>query len=109
MKNEYLGRWRIVDMEMWDKSFIDMEVPGYIQFEDNNSGEFQFGLVRGDMDCRIVPFGDSERLEFSWDGSDEMDPVSGRGWAQINEDGRLEGMIYFHEGDDSGFTAERGS
>jgi hypothetical protein len=61
------------------------------------------------MDCRIEPYGDSERLAFSWDGEDEMDPVSGRGWAIINEDGQLVGRLYFHDGDDSGFTAERPS
>jgi len=107
MKNEYLGRWGIVEMEQWDQDYVDMEVPSYILFEENNSGEFQFGLVRGYMDCRIELYGDSERLGFSWDGENEMNPVSGRGWAMINEDGQLEGMIYFHEGDDSGFIAAR--
>lgn len=29
MNKEYLGRWRIVDMEEWDQDYIDMEVPGY--------------------------------------------------------------------------------
>jgi hypothetical protein len=40
MKREYLGRWRIVEMEQWDQDYIDLEVPGYILFEENNSGEF---------------------------------------------------------------------
>ena len=48
----------------------------------------------------------TERLEFSWEGEDEMDPVSGRGWAII-EDGQLQGRLYFHEGDASGFVAEK--
>ena len=43
----------------------------------------------------------------SWQGSDEGDDVSGRGWAGLNPDGRLEGHIYFHLGDDSAFRAER--
>jgi hypothetical protein len=54
----------------------------------------------------IEPYHDTERLEFAWDGEDEMDPVSGRGWAII-KDGQLQGRIYFHEGDDSGFTAQK--
>jgi hypothetical protein len=107
MKDEYLGRWRIIDMEEWSQDYIDMVVPGYILFEADDSGEFQFGLVRGYMNCRIKPYGDSERVEFTWDGEDEMDPASGRGWAMINEDGQLEGILYFHNGDDSGFTAEK--
>jgi hypothetical protein len=38
-----------------------------------------------------------------------MDPVSEREWTIINEDGQLEGRLYFHDGDDSRFTAERHS
>jgi hypothetical protein len=107
MKNEYLGRWRIVEMEMWDRNYIDLVVPGYILFEENDLGEFQFGTVEGSLDYHIEPYEEKERLEFTWEGSAEMDPVSGRGWAIINEDGQLEGRLYFHAGDDSGFTAEK--
>jgi hypothetical protein len=39
----------------------------------------------------------------SWQGSDEGDEVIGHGWAALNPDGRLEGHIYFHLGDDSAF------
>ena len=108
MKNEYLGRWRIVDMEEWDQDYIDMEVPGYIRFEDNDSGEFQFGLVQGSMDCRVEPYADTERVEFTWEGSDEMDPVSGRGWAMIQAN-QLHSKLYFHDSDESSFTAEQQS
>jgi hypothetical protein len=37
---------------------------------------------------------------------DEMDPCTGRGWA-ILEDDELRGMIFFHQGDESGFVAKR--
>jgi hypothetical protein len=37
---------------------------------------------------------------------DEMDPCTGRGWAVLEED-ELHGMIFFHQGDESGFVAER--
>lgn len=50
---------------------------------------------------------DRRRVEFSWDGTDEGDPVSGRGWAALQDDGSLGGRIYFHLGDASGFRAER--
>ena len=62
-------------------------------------------LVVGSLDYDIESYGDGERLEFSREGSDEMDPVSGRGWAMI-EEGQLHGQLYFHQGDDSGFVAE---
>jgi len=54
----------------------------------------------------IFPYQETARLAFSWEGEDDMDPVSGRGWAII-EDGQLQGRLYFHEGDESGFMAEK--
>jgi hypothetical protein len=58
------------------------------------------------MDYRIEPYQETARLAFSWEGEDEMDPVSGRGWAIITK-GQLQGRLYFHEGDESGFGAEK--
>ena len=46
-------------------------------------------------------------VEFSWQGSDEGDDTSGRGWAALNPDGTLEGHLFFHLGDDSAFRAEQ--
>jgi len=100
--NPFLGRWRIVWMEMWDQDFIDMEVPGHFTFEKDGRGNFQFGLVQGDMDYRV----DGSRVEFSWFGNDEMDEASGRGCASI-EHGELIGRIFFHRGDDSEFRATK--
>ncbi|MDN5861274.1 MAG: hypothetical protein L0H84_21940 [Pseudonocardia sp.] len=97
------GRWRIVAMDLWDAETIDLVVPGFIEFGDDGSGEFGFIAVRGWMDCRPgVRRGD---VEFSWQGDDEGDPVGGRGWAVLADDGTLTGHLYFHLGDDSGFRA----
>jgi hypothetical protein len=79
MKNEYLSRWRIVEMDQWDQDYIDLVVPGYILFEENDLGEFQFGTVEGSLDYRTKPHDETERLEFLCSGSAEIDPVSGRG------------------------------
>jgi hypothetical protein len=46
-------------------------------------------------------------VEFSGRGDDECDPASGRGWGVLEEGGPLYGCIFFHIGDDSGFTAVR--
>jgi hypothetical protein len=106
MSNQYVGTWRIIEMEQGDQDFIDLVVPGYITFREDHLGEFQFGAVHGDLDYRLEPHHDTERLAFSWEGEDAMDPVSGRGWAII-EDGQLQGRLYFHEGDESGCTVEK--
>ncbi|WP_145050847.1 hypothetical protein [Lignipirellula cremea] len=69
-------------------------------------GSFHFGYVHGHIGYRIPVRGDEPAVDFSWDGNNEMDPAMGRGWA-IVKDGRLEGVLYFHGGDESGFVAAR--
>jgi len=105
-KNPYLGKWRIIEMEMWDQDFIDMETEGYFSFETEELGCFQFGLVQGRIDYRIEKIGDIERLEFTWEGQDENDEALGRGWAIIKNN-HIEGRFYFHLGDDSWFKAQK--
>ena len=100
------GRWRIVEMDMWDQEAIDLVAPGFIKFADDGTGEFGFIVVRGWMDCRPGERGGRASVEFSWQGDDEGDEVSGRGWAVLADDGSLHGHLYFHLGD-SGFRAVR--
>ena len=103
----FLGAWRIETMELWDRDAIDLLGPATIIFEDEAFGEFRFIAVRGWMDCRFAERDGQARVEFSWLGKDEMDDASGRGWGVIEGDGTLAGRIYFHQGDDSAFTASR--
>lgn len=84
-----------------------MEVPGYIRIGSEGIGQFQFGLVSGDIDSRVEQCGSTPRLEFSWSGQAENDSVCGRGWAVI-ENGELNGRIYLHMADDSAFRAIKG-
>ena len=63
--NPFLGRWRVVAMEQWDRDYIDMVVPGYIAFEKDNLGHFQFGTVQGELDCPVEAQGAASRVEFS--------------------------------------------
>ena len=89
-------------MELWDQDFIDMETEGYFLFEKDEMGSFHFGAVQGQIDYRIEKTGELERVEFSWDGQNEMDDALGRGWALVNGN-IMEGRFYFHLGDDSAF------
>ena len=59
------------------------------------------------MDCREVERDGRPGVELSWEGNDESDPASGRGWAVLEQNGSLSGRIFFHLGNDSGFTAVR--
>lgn len=101
-RNPFSGSWRIVWMSGWDQDYVDMEVPGHFTFGASRSGDFQFGLVQAQMDCRIRS--KSPRIEFTWHGFDEGDELTGRGHADI-VDGELRGHLYIHLGDDSAFRA----
>jgi len=104
MKKGYVGKWRITEMEQWDQDYIDLVVPGHLTIEKDGTGTLQFGVVEAWIDCRVETFNGVERLDFSFEGSDEGDQRCGRGWAQVI--GRnMNGRIYFHMGDDSAFTA----
>jgi len=100
----FIGTWHIVEMEAWDQEYVNMEVPGHFTFKKGSVGNFHFGLVGGEIDYRIERDNEKERIEFTWEGQDEMDSVSGRGWAVI-ENGDLHGRIFFHLCDDSMFLA----
>ncbi|HEV2921614.1 MAG TPA: hypothetical protein VG673_20610 [Actinomycetota bacterium] len=93
------GAWRIVEMDLWDAEAIDLLGPGYIQFGADRTGRFRFIAVEGWMDCHSGPRDGRPCVEFTWEGNDESDPASGRGWAALEEDGSLRGHIYFHLGD----------
>lgn len=101
-----VGTWRIVDMEVWSRDAFELEGPALMIFKEDGTGRFNFIAVQGWMDARFVIREGREAVEFSWEGNNERDPASGRGWAELNDD-RLEGRLFFHLGDDSGFTAER--
>jgi hypothetical protein len=102
----FAGKWRIAEMEVWDQDYVDMEVPGYIRIGSDGTGQFQFGLISGDIDGRVEQCGNMPRFEFSWSGHDENDQACGRGWAVIEND-ELHGRIYLHLADDSAFRATK--
>ncbi len=96
------GSYEIIEMEAWNKEAIDLVEPGYIRIR-GNSGTLHFICVDGDMDIRRDKTG---CYRFSWDGNDEFDPASGFGEFTCDGD-TLTGRIYFHDGDDSSFTAKK--
>ncbi|UUZ67084.1 hypothetical protein LP416_19420 [Polaromonas sp. P2-4] len=104
-QDPFSGPWRIVWMSDWDQDYVDMDVSGHVTFGAGRSGSFQFGLVQGQMDCKIDKR-QGLRIEFTWHGFDEGDELTGRGHAEI-VGGELQGHLYIHLGDDSAFRAVR--
>lgn len=66
-------------------------------------GSLSMIAIEASLDCRY----EGNRVEFSLFAADEYDPIAGRGWATINEAGKMGGMLYLHDGDETEFTAEK--
>ena len=103
----FAGTWFIITMEMWDADYFNMEVQAYLRIGANGIGSFQFGLVSGGLDGEVVKLGKTERFEFTWEGQDEMDPVTGSGWLKMSTPNRVEGRLKIHLEDGSTFIAVR--
>jgi hypothetical protein len=101
------GRWRIVEMEVWPDDYLDLIEPAHITFEGGRDGVFAFGAVKGWLDVRYGTRDGAACAEFSWEGHNDADPASGRGWATLGTAGRLVGHLFIHNSDDSPFVAER--
>jgi hypothetical protein len=93
-------------MEMWDQDYVDLVNEGNFTFGDDGIGNFEFGAIKAETDYSIETIGNTERVDFSFEGYDEYDPVSGRDWVIIEND-ILSGKIFFHAGDDSEFKAKK--
>ena len=104
---EFVGTWHIYEMEAWDEDYFNMEVQAYIEIDSRKPGDFQFGLVSGQIDGKVVEHADGKRFEFTWDGNDECDPANGSGWITLKDAETIEGEFRFHHGDDSLFWAKR--
>jgi len=96
------GKWRIVEMPDYAADFPDLMGPAYIRF-NRSGGAFAFGCVTG----AIYGAADTNAIEFSWSGNDETDEAGGTGWAELQEDGTLEGQISFLGGNEAHFIARR--
>lgn len=57
VRGDFVGNWRITEMEAWDVEYFDMEVPAYLTIRKDLSGEFQFGLVQAQLDGKIESAG----------------------------------------------------
>jgi hypothetical protein len=102
MAKAFKGRWRISEMDVWDNDYLDLVEPAHIVFESENDGAFVFGTVKGWLDVRYGARDGSACAEFSWEGLNDTDPASGRGWVILGTAGRLVGHIFIHNSDDSG-------
>lgn len=100
---EVTGRWRIVEADQWDRDYLDLVEPAYLQIGSHGRAEFAFGALNATAELeygRSVVF-------FRWAGFDEGDEISGSGSAEIEDGGTLEIELSFDNGDDVILLARR--
>ena len=92
-----LGRWRIVEADLWDRDYLDLCGPATLVIEAYGQGEITFGALQATLD---VGSGDAA-ADFTWVGFDEMEQVSGDGTAELCPDGSLQIEFAYHNGDEA--------
>jgi hypothetical protein len=105
-EKDFIGEWRISEMEMWDHDALDLVAPATLSLGKDHDGKMSFNAIEVWIDYRVARRDGFPAVEFSFQGHDEGDEVSGRAWA-ILDGGQLRGRLFFHMGDESSFVATR--
>lgn len=98
-----LGRWRIVEADLWDGSYLNLAGPATLTIGNDGQGEMALGAMQASLDLqygRSIVF-------FRWGGSDEGDEVTGSGSAELNDDGTLEIELSYDNDDEVTLKARR--
>ena len=48
----FAGRWRIVEMDVWDNDFLDLVEEAHLTLTGEADGEIAFGALKGFLDVR---------------------------------------------------------
>lgn len=93
---DFVGYWQITELSELDQSYFDEsdELPFILLHASAHErvyGDYHFGLSNGHLDGELREFGGEAVLLFGYEGSDEMDPANGAGWAQYKDQDRLIG------------------
>jgi hypothetical protein len=92
-----IGRWRIVEADIWDRDYLDLCGPAIMTITDQGRGEIAFGALQASLD---IEYG-RDSIGLTWEGSDEMDEVSGDGSAELLDDGSIEIEFAYRNGDEA--------
>lgn len=99
------GHWRIISSPDFDDEILEMETTPYVRVEGDKltlKGVFHLGLIRGEFNGRL----DGKRVLFSFEASDELEPVHGAGTMSLIDE-KMEFRLMFFRGDEFTFICER--
>src|SRR5690606_22544672 len=98
-----IGRWRIVEADIWDNQYLDLIAPAMMIIKAGGRGEIAFGAMQAGLDLEYAP----SLIFFTWAGFDEMDEVTGSGSAELLDDGSLRIDFAYNLGDEAVLRAVR--
>jgi hypothetical protein len=105
VKKRFVGLWRITELQGYDVDYVDLCGPATLKIGTRGIGSVNFGAVDAEIDCKMDDF-DERVLRFSFEGEDEGDSLTGRGYCLLDGD-QIIGRMFRHMGDDFGFKAKR--
>lgn len=98
-----VGRWRIVEADIWDRDYLDLAGPATMTIGAHGHGEIAYGALQAGLDLEYS----RTNVFFTWVGFDEGDEVTGTGSAELNDDGTIAIEFAYHLGDEAILKAER--
>ena len=97
-----IGRWRIVEADLCDRSHLDLCGPATLTITAQG-GEIAFGALEAGLDVEYA----RNSIGFPWAGCEEGDEVEGEGTAELLDDGALEIEFEYRNGDETVLKAKR--
>ena len=98
-----VGRWRIVEADLWDRDCLDLVAPATTTIGADGHGEIAQGAMRASLELAYS----RATVFFAWAGFDEGDEITGSGSAERNDDGTIEIAFAHHLGDGAVLKAVR--
>jgi len=102
VKCRLIGRWRIVEADLWDREYLDLCGAATLTITVEG-GEIAFGALEAGLEVEYA----RDSIGFRWFGSDEGDQVDGEGTAELLDDGTIEIEFAFRNGDEAVLKAKR--
>jgi hypothetical protein len=97
-----IGRWRIVEADLWDRAYLDLSGPAALTITAHD-GEIAFGAMQASLHIAYA----RDSIDFRWYGADEGDEVAGEGTAELLDDGTIEIEFSYENGDEAILKANR--
>jgi hypothetical protein len=97
-----IGRWRIVEADLWDRTHLDLCGPAALTITPQG-GEIAFGALQAGLEVEYA----RDSIGFRWNGFEEGDQVEGEETAELLQDGTIEIEFAYHNGDEAILKAKR--